>query len=66
MPGIGEEIEGAMQQAPHPERQFIRNIPNRVFPADAGGFCILFEDQADVPKRTLSNLENKNKYRLQP
>jgi hypothetical protein len=23
IPGIGDEIEGAMQQAPHPARQFI-------------------------------------------
>jgi hypothetical protein len=23
MPGIGDDIEGAMQQAPHPARQFI-------------------------------------------
>jgi hypothetical protein len=25
MPGIGEEIDGAMQQAPQPGRQFISN-----------------------------------------
>jgi hypothetical protein len=25
MPGIGEVIEGAMQQAPHPERQSMTN-----------------------------------------
>jgi hypothetical protein len=26
IPGMGEEIEGAMQQAPHPGRQFIESV----------------------------------------
>jgi hypothetical protein len=30
MPGMAEEIEGAMQQAPHPERQSIDFIKSLV------------------------------------
>jgi hypothetical protein len=41
MPGMAEEIEGAMQQAPHPGRQFIGSAPPD-FPADATPFGFLF------------------------
>jgi len=36
MPGMGDEMEGAMQQAPQPGRQFMRGLFGTVATADAG------------------------------
>jgi hypothetical protein len=44
MPGIGDEIDGAMQQAPQPERQFICRIhPTAAEWRSARGNPLVFE-----------------------